>query len=188
MLLVCSVFILLSGGASVYVQSAFTAEELREDVVERSTSGDTDDAISAELDRSRFGRFAMSYGECSTPGLTAPPPSSGMSTSSIILSITWPYHSRCFYVIFLYACATLVVSQMCQFPVLSFNLSLRTSTSASTHLNCFLSFRCCQVSAPYKRACLTTVFHAVTFSFSGILLSHNSPVHRFPFLYAAHSV
>ena len=58
----CSVFILLSGGASVYVQSAFTAEELREDVLERSASGDMDDTIPAELDRSRFGRFAMSYG------------------------------------------------------------------------------------------------------------------------------
>ncbi|KAK2186808.1 hypothetical protein NP493_188g03029 [Ridgeia piscesae] len=60
---VCSVFILLSGRASVYVLSTFTFEELNDnvDTSDQPYSTDSPDLETHELDRTRFGRFAMSY-------------------------------------------------------------------------------------------------------------------------------
>ena len=91
----------------------------------------------------------------------------GMSTSSILLTVcapfillTWPYHFSRFSIIFLDACTTLVVLQMCSFRILSLlvtphiHLSILISFTSS-RASCPLVVA--QVSAPYNRAGLTTV-------------------------------
>ena len=91
----------------------------------------------------------------------------GMCTSNILLTmcssfilLTWPYHSSRFSVILLDACTTLVVHRMCSFRILSLlvtphiHLSILISFTSS-RASCPLVVA--QVSAPYNRACLTTV-------------------------------
>ena len=96
----------------------------------------------------------------------------------------WPYHLSRFSVIFLEACTTLVVPLMCSFR----NLSLLVTPHI--HRSILISFTSSrapcplvgsQFSAPYNRAGLTTVLSTFPFSFTGILLSHNTPLHLFPF-------
>ena len=79
-------------------------------------------------------------------------------------------------------------SLVCSFRIVSLLVTPRihlsilisfTSSRASCHLVV------AQVSAPYNRAGLTTVLKTFPFSFTGILLSHNTPLHLFQFLHAA---
>ena len=77
-----------------------------------------------------------------------------------LLSSSWPYHFSRFSVIFLDACATLVVPLMCSFrsdhipPYHSAHLSILISFTSSC-ASCPLVVA--HVSAPYNRASLTTV-------------------------------
>ena len=89
---------------------------------------------------------------------------------------------------FLNACTTLVVPVMCSFRILSLLVT------PYIHLSILISFiysraSCsivvAQVSAPYNRAGLTTVLYTFPFSFTGILLSHSTPLHLFQSLHAA---
>ena len=91
-------------------------------------------------------------------------------------------------VIFVDACTTLVVHLMCSFRILSLRVTphIHLSIPASfTYSRAYCLVFVAQVSAPYNRAGLTTVLSTFPFSFTGILLSHNTPLHLFQFIHAA---
>ena len=111
-----------------------------------------------------------------------------LTTWSSSILITCPYHFSLLSVIFLDACTTFVVPRMCSFLVLSFLVT------PHIHLSILISFTSildscrlvvAHVSAPYSITGLTTVLYTFPFSFTGILLSHNSPLHFFQFIHSA---
>ena len=104
------------------------------------------------------------------------------------LLITCPYQINLLSVIFLEACATLVVPRMCSFLILSLRVTPHIHRSilisvTSIRFSCL--FVVAHVSAPYSIAGLITVLYTFPFSFTGILLSHSTPLHFFQFLQPA---
>ena len=81
-----------------------------------------------------------------------------------------------------------LVSRMCSFLILSLrvtphiHLSILISVT-SIRFSCL--FVVAHVSAPYSMAGLITVCIPFPFSFTGILLSHSTPLHFFEFLHPA---
>ena len=81
-------------------------------------------------------------------------------------------------VIFLEACATLVVPRMCSFLILPLRVTphIHRSTLISvTSIRFSCLFVVAHVSAPYSIAGLITVLYTFPLSFTGILLSHSRP-------------
>ena len=106
-----------------------------------------------------------------------------LSMYSPSLLITCPYQLNLLSVIFLEACATLVVPRMCSFLILSLPVTPHIHRSilisvTSIHFSCV--FVVAHVSAPYSIAGLITVLYTFPFSFTGILQSHSTPLHFFP--------
>ena len=91
-------------------------------------------------------------------------------------------HHNFLSVIFLEACATLVVPRMCSFLILSLRITPHIHRSILISVTS-ISFSClfvvAHVSAPYSIAGLITVLYTFPFSFTGILLSHSTPLHFF---------
>ena len=103
-----------------------------------------------------------------------------MCSSSLL--ITCPYHINLLSVIFLEACATLVVHRMCSFLILYFRVTPHIHRSilvsvTSIRFSCL--FVVAHVSEPYSIAGLITVLYTFPFSFTGFLLSHSTPLHFF---------
>ena len=89
------------------------------------------------------------------------------------LLITCPYQFNLLSVIFLEACATLVVPRMCSFLILSLRVTPhihRRILISVTSIRFSCLFVVAHVSAPYSIAGLITVLYTFPFSFTGILL------------------
>ena len=111
-----------------------------------------------------------------------------LSMCSPSLLITCPYQINLLSVIFLEACATLVVPRMCSFLILSLRVTPHIHRSiliSVTSIRFYCLFVVAHVSAPYSIAGLITVLYTFPFSFTGILLSHSTPLHFFQFLQPA---
>ena len=111
-----------------------------------------------------------------------------LSMCSPSLLSTCPYQFNLLSVIFLEACATLVVPRMCSFLILSLRVTSHIHRSilisvTSIRFSCL--FVVAHVSAPYSIAGLITVLYTFPLSFTGILLSHSTPLHFFQFLQPA---
>ena len=123
-----------------------------------------------------------------SPGISAP--NTFLSMCSPSLLITCPYQFNLLSVIFLEACATFVVPRMCSFLILSLRVTPHIHRSILISVTS-VSFSCifvvAHVSAPYSITGLITVLYTFPFSFTGILLSHSTPLHFFQFLQPSHA-
>ena len=96
------------------------------------------------------------------------------------LLITCPYQINLLSVIFLEACATLVVPRMCSFLILSLRVTPHIHRSilisvTSIRFSCL--FVVAHISAPYSIAGLITVLYTFPFSFTVLLFPFPQKVH-----------
>ena len=120
------------------------------------------------------------------PGISAFKTFPSMCSPSLLS--TCPYQFNLLSVIFLEACATLVVPRMCSFLILSFLVTPHIHRSiliSVTSIRLSFLFVVAHISAPYSMAGLITVLYTFPFSFTGILLSHSTPLHFFQFIQPA---
>ena len=105
--------------------------------------------------------------------------------------ITWSYHLSRVSVIFLDACATLVVHIMFTFRIISLlvtpHIHLRILISFISSRG-YWPFVVAQCSAPYNIARLTTLLSTFPICVTDILQSHNTSLHLFHFLFASFSL
>ena len=130
--------------------------------------------------------FSSGFRSSSLPGISAL--NTFLSMCSPSLLITCPYQINLLSVIFLEACATLVVPRMCSFLILSLRVTPHIHGSiliSVTSIRFPCLFVVAHVSAPYSISGLITVLYTFPFSFTGILLSHSTPQHYLQFLQPA---